>query len=396
MATGSFQYEGDPQRIVDEIREFLDGADQTLSNKSIELSETHGNICRAINERLRRCQEHLRASLWTEATQLADAEPNLMELCSVLDFKERPAWNNICQLYDDMDLAPSLMMDVYEALNRAYEYFTPLDSLFARHRTMALKRSPLRDRLKVMRQLGERDKMAAFWEEDIIEFERERLIEIREDATAAAEQLDRQSLEELMKEVTSPDWVELPPRNTVRAIKKLIDRVNQAKSRDQLPDLTDRLTQYWEYYAQQFQTADLQQIEQDNNWQEMQQLLNQWWGQAEDCGLLKTDPLFATVEPISQAVKSIKQNIQDARSLVSVLDRLKAALSNPKVTKRELEAAYIAVQQSGGMVPNELRSEYEKKLKQLWWRQHWEKVAGGAIFLILVLAFIIFVIVINL
>ena len=76
----------DYQRVVDEIRFFLQGADQTLRDEHRDWADNYAQAVKEANERLRRCKEFLSQNLRSEAIHVADASPPLVEMVSYLDF----------------------------------------------------------------------------------------------------------------------------------------------------------------------------------------------------------------------------------------------------------------------------------------------------------------------
>ena len=194
---GSFDYTTDVQRLVDDLRDWLTGVDQTVTTEVVAMVEAYGTLCRELNDRLRRCQEFLRLNLWSAAIQLAEIEPNLVDRFTHLDFDSRSELDDRVAMYEQLGTVPTLLNDIYDELNEAYEYHMPLERLFAKHRRLALKRSPLSSRLRVARTLADRDERSLFWEDDVIAFERGLISEIKDEARKASSRGDAQALQEL-------------------------------------------------------------------------------------------------------------------------------------------------------------------------------------------------------
>ena len=83
----------DYQRIVDDVHsacfnngqdgdDFLQGV---AADYSLAIDEA--------NERLRQCGALFRKGLRSEAIQLCEIEPNLLEIVEILDFPERESWD---------------------------------------------------------------------------------------------------------------------------------------------------------------------------------------------------------------------------------------------------------------------------------------------------------------
>jgi hypothetical protein len=215
-----------------------DAAAESLEKRKgrvdLEVLRNYATLCQEVNDRLRRCQEYLRLDLPSAAIQLAEMEPNLANRFSQIYFAERGELEDLISMYDQLEPAPILLYDIFEELNEAYEYHMPLEQLFAKHRRLALERSPLKSRLRVARSLAQRDERATFWEEDVIGFERARIEEIKDEARGASGRGDKEALTGLREELESPDWFELPNSNVIQVVKKLINQTADAKSRERL------------------------------------------------------------------------------------------------------------------------------------------------------------------
>ena len=82
----------DTQRLVDEIRVYLQSLDRADRPRLRALAEQYSVACAEVNDRLSRCFSYLRQGLRAEAIHLADTPPAVMELLSILDFTERAEW----------------------------------------------------------------------------------------------------------------------------------------------------------------------------------------------------------------------------------------------------------------------------------------------------------------
>ena len=118
----------DPHLIIDEIRTFLQSSDQTLTDRIKEVARQYTAACQEANQRLSRCAEYLRKGLRTEAIHLAQAEPQLLDLVSMLDFPERSKWEEMATFYD-LPVPPALKLDTAAAINEAYADDQPLEEL---------------------------------------------------------------------------------------------------------------------------------------------------------------------------------------------------------------------------------------------------------------------------
>jgi hypothetical protein len=204
----------DYQRIVEDLRSTLyvtgDGVDflRAAAGEYAAASEE-------ANERLRLCGERLRQGLRSEAIQLCEIEPNLLDVIAILDFPEREQWQAVAGRYG-IAPPPRLLVEVAAELNEAYALEQPLAALLQQHRLRALARNPLRQRIAVLRQLADVDSQNRIWQEDLLLFERERVKQVQQEGHEAAAGSDLNRLSVLVEELQNEPWLELPPAQLVR------------------------------------------------------------------------------------------------------------------------------------------------------------------------------------
>ncbi len=195
----------DYQRIVDDVRSALfnngqDGDDflqAAAADYSLAIDEA--------NERLRQCGGLLRKGLRSEAIQLCEIEPNLLDVAGILDFPERDSWNELLALHDIASPA-ALMLDVAANLNEAYAVEQPLGTLLQRHRLLAMSRGPIKLRLETLRGLAAADPETAIWDEDVRIFEEERVKELEREVPQAIAKGDAVALNALADELEQSPW----------------------------------------------------------------------------------------------------------------------------------------------------------------------------------------------
>ncbi len=205
------------QDLVDRLRDALTARDQSITQELRDLATAYVELCRAVNDRIRRCGQLLRQGLKTEAVNLAEADPNLLDQLTALDFPERDARQQWCVQYGLAE-PPPLDMESAGAINEAYTAVQPLEVLLAKHRRLALALAPLPLRLVVMREIAKADKSANFWADDIRTFEIARLGEIRQQWAMAA--ADRHLPGLLLNELSSGQWSVAIPGDLLRAVKE--------------------------------------------------------------------------------------------------------------------------------------------------------------------------------
>jgi hypothetical protein len=230
----------DPQQVVDDIRSFLDAADQTDARRLGELAEAYAEACKAANQRLRRCDEFLKKGLRSEAIHFAQAEPVLLDLVAVLDFPERPRLEEVLLVYG-IAPPPRLQLETAEELNRAYAQEQPLGELRRRHRRLALARAPLDERLDVLRQVAMLDAQNPVWLDDLRTFEEARFRQI--DAELARPGLSARQVFRLAGELEQTAWQSPPPEPLTRQARALAKRYGREQARGELEEVVGQLRQ---------------------------------------------------------------------------------------------------------------------------------------------------------
>ena len=145
----------------------------------------------------------LRKGLRSEAIQLAEIEPKLLDVVAFLDFPERDPW---LELANRSGIAPPmpLMLDVASELNEAYAVEQPLAALLQRHRLLALAHGPLSARIEVLRGLADGDANNPVWQDDLLTFEKERQNQIKAEVEMAPRKGDTAALAALEAELLRP------------------------------------------------------------------------------------------------------------------------------------------------------------------------------------------------
>lgn len=196
--------------LIDEIRAFINSADQTADGELASLAEKYSQACRAANERLTRCADLLARGHRAQAIQLAEAEPDLLRTVAVLSFPESDVWQELVANYGWPRFQP-LKVDVANSISQSYEIEKQVAELLYQHRYLALCKAPLKERLKVMRQIAGVDVTTQFWREDIAAFETQRFREL----DALAEEVERKQdlplTAEFIKAYKEEEWVSSPP-----------------------------------------------------------------------------------------------------------------------------------------------------------------------------------------
>jgi len=232
----------DYQRIIDDIQNVLSNSSHHPQHVVAALNTQLTEAVEEVNERLRVCGDLLRRGQRTEAVRRCDVEPNLLETVTTLDFQGLPLWVDLVAHYG-LPQPPQLNIDTAADLNEAYGPEQAMERLMRAHRTLALARAPLPQRIVVLRRIREADRSNVIWEEDLRAYEEERVNELRRDIELAERSGDLAGLAALQEEARAPEWISAPPKPVVEQAVGAYNRLRRSTARAELAKLADELTQ---------------------------------------------------------------------------------------------------------------------------------------------------------
>lgn len=228
--------------VIDQIRAILKGR-AAISREMLEpLVEEYSEQVARVNERLQRCEGLLRKGLRSEAIQLADLEPRLLDQVALLDFPELEDWEEILRLYS-LDVPASLLLDVALQLQDAMLSEQPLSAVMKQHRRLAIARAPLSWRLRVLRQIARLDPGNPNWGEDVEAWEKVRLKELDREVDEAIQKSDLEVLQKIKEELESERWVIKPPDGLSKRVDEKIKVLRVAVVHTRLSALAEKLNQ---------------------------------------------------------------------------------------------------------------------------------------------------------
>jgi len=366
------------QRIIDEIRFQLQSSDCELTDELRQLASAYSAACREVNQRLRRCGEFLRLGLRSEAIQFAEAEPNLLDLVTRLDFPKREAWEELVTMYQLPRMEP-LLLDMAEMLNEAYAEQEPLEKLLSTHRLMALAKSPLEQRLGILRKLADLDLQATFWDDDLRDMEKARLHEIKVEASAAASRGNHERLNQLLAQVQQSSWRNPPPPSFVKSIAQMTGEASQNWAKLELIRLEQELNDA--FSALDFTSA--------------QRLRDRWNEVAAQADLSLEDPLWKRNAPVLEWVEDEEKQQAKEQAYRLAVGRLELALENDRLDLPELERLGHDIRKFNQEIPEPLATRFRNRVASLQFADTRRRnliIAGAALSVLLVIGSVGFLI----
>jgi hypothetical protein len=333
--------------IVDQIRAFLQSSDQTRSDSLQGLALAYAEACGEINQRLGRCQRLLQLGLRSEAIQLADAEPMLLDATAALGFPERTAWDELVAAYG-LAPAPGLLVEAAQFLNEAYAEQEPLQDLLRTHRRLALVRAPLRARIGVLRKLAAQDPNNLIWIDDLRTFEKARFREIQTDATEALRTRDASRVGKLLAELREQTWAEQPSNALLQGLIKADAHLRGQQMQAALADTANRLNDA-------FAARDpiLGRIARQS-----------WTEQTASCRPEANDPIWGHVRPVFDWLDEQDRRDRADRDHEASLAALARTLDEPgHVPPSDLERMAQNVLSYGRGMPERLQRQYVSRIQ---------------------------------
>ena len=354
----------DLRRTIDEIRFVLQDEAFSITDELMQCIADYSLQCHEANVRLRKCEELLNQGLRSEALHLADISPNLLDLVALLDFPEREQWINLLSGYSLPKPEP-LLLGVASYLNEAYAVQQPLQRLLDQHRVHALARSPLTQRLSVLRAICDIDidTASGHWEDDVRAMERARFREIETESRLAIAGGEVEELKSLVAELNSRVWLETVPADLVRDVKQKGGHVVRGQAREQLEMLVETL-----HDAQASLNLPL-----------ARQMRDAWNANAKVVQLDENDELSEQAAPILEWISD--EDRKEAAELAyrrAVLD-LEQALDQNTHGVIELQQLGLAIEKCGRVIPEALRTRYRNRLVSLELsesRRNFAKIGG--------------------
>ena len=367
---------------ISEIHELLESVRVTLSSSMNpnreELDRLHSELdgeIRLANKRLRECDALLAEGHRSEAIQLAEQEPNLLEVVSILDFPELPEWNDfVAEL--GLTVTPELQIDIATDINSAYSEDEPLERLLRKFRVLSLARAPLRSRIDLLRQIAKRDPGTAYWKDDLRSYEEVRIRQIADESRAAVSSRDVSRIRTISEELHKKPWSVKPDRRVMEKIDTAMAEIKKLDATRQLQKLTVQLKDATEAGDAEL-ARDL-----EERWQQLAARCDQSSEMFQDT---KDDAavLFRWIR------KADSQEEEDARHAAEV-KKLSKVLRSDRSKLEDIYRQYDIVAEFSQGIPDAVQERYEARIQDIERAQKMKKLGViGAVALAVILVLVV-------
>jgi len=337
----------DPAQIIDSILRILsserDPEPQVVEQLNRELSVA----LTPVNARLRRCDKLLHDGQRSQAIELCEVEPQLLDAVALLDFPERSVWDDyVGQFF--FTLAPTLLVDVAAELNEAYTSQMSLQGVLDQFRLHSLARSPLAVRTVILRQLVDRDPNNVPWQHDLQAYEQSRLSEIKTEVDAAASRKNVTVVAEVERELAETPWVSGRPSKLLDYVAKTHNALRRVVASEQLEELAQKLTTA-------FAAFDIETARRHRD---------RWNALSNVVSLETTDPLYELASPALHWVAENDRRDSEEHDTLQSLADLDAAIDSG-ASRLELERLHRQATKAGQDLPAGMKNRYEARIDYL-------------------------------
>jgi len=232
------------EQVIAQIRRFLESGPRELTPAVRELAERYAAQCAEVDDRLRQCRTYLNRGLRSEAVNLAETPPSVLELAAILDFLGVEAWREFCA-DNDLPVAPLIAAEVVSRLNEAYMQEDLLGSLLSEYRKLA-RRGTLKQKIPLLRRLARLDPDNSNWRQDLVRFERARQEELAQEIDAAVKGEDEGLLTALREEVESAEWAVKPHASLADRLRRRLTESRTAAAQARGKEVA---REAWEAYS---------------------------------------------------------------------------------------------------------------------------------------------------
>ena len=369
---------------IAEIHELLESVRVTLASSMNpnreQLERLHSELdaeIRSANKRLRECDALLSEGHRSEAIQLAEQEPNLLEVVSILDFHELAEWNDfVAEL--GLTVTPELQIDIATDINGAYSEDEPLERLMKKFRVLSLARAPLRSRIDLLRQIAKRDVGTAYWKDDLKSYEETRIRQISDESREAISTRNYAEVRRLADELHKKPWSVKPDRRVIERIDQTMVEVKKLEAIRML----NRVTAEW-------------QAAMDSGDPELTKSLGEKWELvAQKCDRDSQPYMDAKekTQPMLRWMRELGQQEEAARVYAAEVKKLTKVLRSDNVTIDDIYRHYDAVAAFEEFnIPDAVQVRFEAKIAEIEKKQKMKKMAtmagvGVAVIILLAIA----------
>jgi hypothetical protein len=332
----------DPREFLEQLRQSLQTENSQSEGELPGLLARYGRLCEAANQRLRECHALIQRGHYSNAIALADREPNLLDLCSLLLIPECESLESFARLLGVR--APALInRDLVGAVQDAYEKgSTAAENLALLHR-LNLARAPLPSRLAVMRSLLKRNPNHPHLEADIRTFERAWFKQAVNFVQPFIKDAKPECIQEVMRELEQGPYLEPIPASLIAGLKQQLAKAQAS----QLPALA----------------AEIRKAFTARSVWSLVQLGERWENVIAVTGRPPVEVSFGVAEALEWSTSALTQDLRE-REKDEATAHLARSIGAPSIKRSDLESVYSDAK-SMGAVDDVLEGQFRSRLASI-------------------------------
>jgi hypothetical protein len=313
--------------------------------------DAFSDACLEANSRLREAAKLLRNGLRSEAIQISEQEPSLLDFVDELDAVHAD-WKSLLMQWG-RELPPDLEIEIAAELNAAYSELLPLEQLLRKHRLLAIARAPLIARLKVLRQIVHKDNANSSWTADVISYEHARIQQLRDIITQAIAARDLEYLAELREEVNDSSWTSDVPKEFIQDLDAAHQTEATGEALKHLQELVKQIDQ-----AHREMDLDL-----------AIRLRDQWDESVPVANLATDDPLLEAVLESFEWIDQQQDILKEQEAFTQSHNALEDALDR-NASQERIETFYHKAVHFGLPMPEVLQQRYDQRIASIKLQAH--------------------------
>lgn len=330
-----------------EITAAIDAPDSVEPALLTDASVAYAEACHFVNSRLSEVSRLIDRGLRSEAIEIAERTPSLLDEVQRLDFPRLGEWTVLLGFLN-LQTPPRLELDKAAALNAAYAQQAAIQPLLDKHRLLAVGRAPLAARLQLVRALQRQDASAPCWVEDVESYEAARFAEMTRELNAAMKRNDHSAVHGVATSLSSDEWQTHPPADLVARATHADANLGAERARLELFDLSPQL--------------EAAHVEMDSD--RMAVLASNWRSLADEARLDANDPLRERVGPALDWHDELQRQAAQQRAFDRALQQLELCLDTGE-SAAKLDRAYAAACRYEHPLPPVLEQRTRNRLAML-------------------------------
>jgi hypothetical protein len=338
------------ERLVRKIAEL--GAQPASDTQTAKLAQDYAEVCRAANRRLEQCAIMIEAGQFLQALQLAETPPPLLDLITLLTFRQAADWRNYCQAHQLP--WPEPFYDKYiRLLNNVYGKGIASDHPFYRDYRRAIMENNDARALPILRVISRLNPADANTKEELKRLEEKsvrvmleglRQVVAAGDVAAIQASLERLETSGLPTPVANPIWQQAQ----VARCRTLLRQAEQLRQQDAWQDV--------EVIVEEIQhLANGSNLQLPSDEAEIWTDLEEWSAQKRSA--------FAAEQDFKRAVSALEYEFNSIATLRAARAPMDKATAQS--TRETLERKWMEAQRFDGALPEGFAEKYNENIEWL-------------------------------